>query len=442
MSDITKNTTTHHGFRLEQRRESLRIEKIANIFRASVAVIGVVTAFLVRASVPQRSVISIYICAAILVIHAAVLAIIFPRITSVNKVGFRIMQFISLTIDIFVVSMGLWLFGEFRTFKSHVFQMYFLFIALAALRYSRPLTVFAAIATATAYTGMFVFSVITDRIVLGNLSAEYTGAFISTTGIAIKAIFLILVSIVLSSITKGYSNVIRRVVKSERESEQQQQQALMRYFTKDVAEYILSHGGSLASEKRKVTVMFCDFRGFTQISNRLPTERVVSILNLYLSDMVDVIFKHNGTLDKYTGDGFMAVFGAPISRGNDVHNALSAAIELQQCVVKLNEKHKDIVPSDLSIGIGISSGDAIAGNIGSKQRAEYTVIGEPVNLASRLERMNKRLNTTVLFSGATYELVKDSVHAKSHGLFSIRGIDDPVRIFELIEFPMNTPSIS
>ena len=422
----------------ESRRESLRIEKIANMFRVAAAIMGATIVTIIADSIPTQSRNAVYVAISIVIAHSFALAILFSRPHASTRTHLLIIQYISSVIDILTVSAALWAFGGYVTFKSHVFQVYFLFIALAAFRYSRPLTIFTAVSTAVVYMGMFTFAVLTGRITMGSLSEEYIGPVVSVTGIIIKSSFLILISMVMSSTAKGYRNVINRVVKSEQKLIQRHEQAqsmravLTRYFTEEVADYIVHNEHDLVSERRDVTVMFCDFRGFTKMSNMLPTEKTVLILNNYLSAMVEVVFSHNGTLDKYMGDGFMAVFGVPISKGDDAYNALLAASDLAKCVDKLNIMHADTIPYPLSIGIGISSGEVIAGNIGSKKRLEYTVIGEAANLASRLEGLNKQLKSTILLSDKTQQLINGRIVTKACGTFRIRGITKPVRVFKLI----------
>lgn len=425
------------GIEVAIRKEALRIEKIANIFRAAVVVFAVVTVFTIRHSIPRSSVVAVYIAAAVLTVHTLTLALILSRKRMEESSWFRPMQFISSIVDVAIISATLWALGEFRTFKSHIFQVYFLFIALASFRYSRPLTIFTAILTTSTYVVMFMISILTERVDLGSLSQEYNGPVISVIGIVIKSVFLILVSMILSRAAKGYSNVIRRVRTTERESEQRRQEAksarlvLARYFNKEVAEYIIENEFSLSGENREVTIMFCDFRGFSALSNTLSTRDTVELLNAYLSEMVKIIFQYYGTLDKYTGDGFMAVFGAPLRQENDTYNALAAAVAIRKCVQRLNESRGASPKLDMGVGMGISTGDVIAGNIGSSQRLEYTVIGEAVNLASRLERLNKKLNSTILISQSTYLKTKQGVQADYKGAFRIRGITEIARVYEL-----------
>ena len=437
MSAGSKRTDRIGIIEQESRRESLRIEKFANIFRIVAAVVGAIIVTIVGDSIPTQSVNAVYVAGVVLVIHSLALAILLWRAHTLARTYLLVVQHISSIIDVLTVSVALWAFGGYVTFKSHVFQVYFLFIALAAFRYSRSLTIFTAVSTAIVYIGMFVFAVLTGRVTLGSLSEEYIGPVVSATGIIIKSSFLILISMVMSSTARGYRNVTNRVVKSEEKSIQRHEQAqsmravLTRYFTEEVADYIVKNEHDLVSERREVTVMFCDFRGFTEMSNILPTEKTVLILNKYLSAMVEVVFSHNGTLDKYMGDGFMAVFGVPISKGDDAYNALSAASDIVKCVEELNTTHADTIPHALNIGIGISSGEVIAGNVGSKKRLEYTVIGEAVNLASRLEKLNKQLKSRILLSKKTQQLIDGRIDTKACGAFKIRGIAKPVHVFKL-----------
>jgi adenylate cyclase len=161
--------------------------------------------------------------------------------------------------------------------------------------------------------------------------------------------------------------------------------ALERFLSPDVVEMIAADPNvRLGGVNQKVSVLFCDIRGFTSISEQLAPEKVVEILNELFTRMTDVVFDHGGTLDKYLGDGLLAVFGAPISKGKDAANAVRAAIAIQQLVLELNRDSTARQWPELKVGIGVSTGIVTAGNIGSPRRLDYTVIGDTVNVASRL----------------------------------------------------------
>jgi len=165
-----------------------------------------------------------------------------------------------------------------------------------------------------------------------------------------------------------------------------QRQALARFLAPEVVEMIASNpeGIRLGGVNQKVTVLFCDIRGFTPMSETMAPEKIVEILNEYFSRVTDVIFDHGGTLDKYIGDAAMAIFGAPFSKGNDAANAVNAAVAMQKMICELNRDAAERGHPELKIGVGINTGVVTAGNIGSSKRLDYTVIGDSVNLASRL----------------------------------------------------------
>ncbi len=189
---------------------------------------------------------------------------------------------------------------------------------------------------------------------------------------------------------------------------------------------------NLGGEKRVCTTMFTDIRGFSAIAEKLNPHEIVNLLNEYFSAMVKIIFKYQGTLDKFLGDGIMAVFGAPISIGDDALAAVKTAIEMQEAVRSLNFKKGDEARITFEIGIGIDTGEAIAGNIGSEQRMEYTVIGNPVNISSRLCGVAKA--GQILISEQTYERIKKgdkNFKVKSSGHRKLKNISQEINTYEI-----------
>jgi adenylate cyclase len=180
-----------------------------------------------------------------------------------------------------------------------------------------------------------------------------------------------------------------------------QRSALERFLAPEVVEMVVNNpaGVRLGGVNQKVSVMFADIRGFTTLSERMAPEKIVELLNEYFTRVTDVIFDNGGTLDKYIGDAVMAVFGAPISKGNDALNCVKAAVELQRLVVEMNRDAKARKWPQLEVGVGINTGEVTAGNIGSPRRIDYTVIGDNVNMASRL--MNKAKGGEIIISEST-----------------------------------------
>ncbi|UCH53881.1 MAG: adenylate/guanylate cyclase domain-containing protein [Pseudomonadota bacterium] len=189
----------------------------------------------------------------------------------------------------------------------------------------------------------------------------------------------------------------------------------------------------LGGERRELTVLFSDIRGFTGISEQLAPEDLVRLLNVYLTEMTEQVFRHHGSLDKYIGDAIMAVYGAPIAHADHARLACRTALAM---LARLQTLHagwqRDNVPG-FDVGIGINTGPMIVGNMGSEKRFNYTVIGDAVNLGSRIEALNKTYGSRILLSETTYALVRDEFPAiREIDRVRVRGRETPVRIYELI----------
>lgn len=206
------------------------------------------------------------------------------------------------------------------------------------------------------------------------------------------------------------------------------------YLSAHVMESILSDPNSLrlGGQRQTLTVLFSDIRGFTTISEALNPEEVVELLNEYLSKMVEIVFKHDGTLDKFIGDAVMAFWGAPIAQKDHAKKAVLCAVEMIDELKKLQEKWKSEGKKIIDIGIGISTGEMIVGNMGSKEKMEYTVIGDNVNLGSRLESLNKEYKTHIIMSEATYREVQDIIDARPLGSARVKGKEKAVEIYEVV----------
>ena len=208
-----------------------------------------------------------------------------------------------------------------------------------------------------------------------------------------------------------------------------------RYVSQHVMEKILSSEAiaKLEGERRKITVLFSDIRGFTMIAEHLPPEEVVALLNEYFTVMIDIIFKHHGTLDKFIGDGIMVEFGAPLDDALQERNAVDTAIAMQQEMKKLEDVWEKRGKPALKIGIGIHTGQAVVGNIGSEVRMEYTAVGDTVNVAARLEQMTKVIDQPILISETTYMAVKEHFKFKNLGSKVLPGREEPIVIYTLEE---------
>ena len=184
---------------------------------------------------------------------------------------------------------------------------------------------------------------------------------------------------------------------------------------------------------REVTILLADLRGFTAIAATHPAGIVIQLLNPCLIKMSEIIFRHQGTIDKFMGDSIMVLFGAPVSREDDVKRALACAVEMQITMGALNLAHKDQGMPELFMGIGINTGNVLAGTLGSERYSEYTVIGDEVNLASRIEAFS--LRGQVLISQSTYERCKEFVETNLPMEIHVKGKAQPVSLREVVSIP-------
>jgi len=210
--------------------------------------------------------------------------------------------------------------------------------------------------------------------------------------------------------------------------------AFQYYLTASVVEQMLKNPDKLrlGGEKKDLTVLFSDIRGFTTISEHMPPETLVKFLNEYLTKMTDIVFKYDGLLDKYIGDAIMAIWGAPLDQPDHAHRACYTALEMVDALGVLQKKWTAEGMPLLNIGIGINAGPMVVGNMGSSRRFDYTVMGHSVNLGSRLEGLNKVYKTNIIVSEMTYERVKEEILGRELDSVRVVGMDQPVRIYELI----------
>ena len=214
-------------------------------------------------------------------------------------------------------------------------------------------------------------------------------------------------------------------------TEKRVKSTMARYMTKEVADRLLQGGESaLGGQAQIASVLFSDIRSFTTISEALGARDTVAMLNAYFTDMIDVIFKYRGVLDKYIGDAIMAIFGVPFPGDGDALNAVTSATEMIRALREHNERRSMLGIPEIKIGIGVSSGELIAGNIGSPKRMDYTVIGDTVNLASRLEGTTKFYHAPVVFCESTKNQLKGKVRCREIDRIRVKGKKKPVMIFE------------
>jgi adenylate cyclase len=217
--------------------------------------------------------------------------------------------------------------------------------------------------------------------------------------------------------------------------EQRMMATLSRYVDRRVAEELIKDKQSLklGGVRRKVTVLFSDIRGFTTISESAAAEEIVDLLNDYFSRMVHIIFAHGGTLDKFIGDAIMAVFGAPVQHEDDTARAVQAALDMRRELKAFNAERRAKGKFEIQTGIGLGYGEAISGNIGSDQRMDYTVIGDAVNLSSRLEALTKDYEQKILIGESVYEDVKHLFSCVQLAEVKVKGKMQATRIYGIAD---------
>jgi len=215
--------------------------------------------------------------------------------------------------------------------------------------------------------------------------------------------------------------------------------AFQHYLSPSIIKQLTENPGmlKLGGEEKVLTAFFSDIAGFSTISEKLTPEELVNLLNEYLTDMADIILKYGGTVDKFEGDAIIAFFGAPVSFEDHAKKACLVSIEMQQRLAELrekwsHEKHWPKLVHNMKVRMGLNTGPMVVGNMGSRTRMDYTMMGDSVNLASRLEGANKQYGTYNMISEFTYEAAKDFIEVRELDMIRVVGRSKPVRVYELL----------
>lgn len=224
------------------------------------------------------------------------------------------------------------------------------------------------------------------------------------------------------------------VVLEDISQEKRMKATMYRYMTPGVAERVMALGDDalMVGERKDVTILFSDIRGYTALTERMEAAEVVSLLNDYFETMVEAVFNFEGTLDKFIGDALMAVFGAPLPLENHAWMSVQSALDMRRRLAEFNDRRRISSQSTIRIGIGISSGAVVSGNIGSQKRMDYTVIGNGVDISSRLEGVTKEYGCDIILSEFTYNLCCEQVWVRELDCIRVKGKSRPINIYELI----------
>jgi adenylate cyclase len=298
---------------------------------------------------------------------------------------------------------------------------YFVFISLSTLRLSAPLSIFTGCVAGFEYAGLAVHY----------LGGPATGParYVTAPGpIFAKAAILVVVGVVCGFVG---AQIRRRLIASlETITERNRVVGMFgQYVSPAVVDQLLTQPVEAAGEVRHVTIMFLDIRGFTAFAERKTPTEVVTYLNTLFATMITLVNENHGIINKFLGDGFMACFGAPLSDGHDTENAVRAAVAIARAVERMSA---DGTIAPTRIGIGLHSGDAVTGNVGSEERREYTIIGDTVNLASRVEQLTKQYGVVLLVTDAVWQVVKGDYQGRPLDAVAVRGRQEPVAIYALL----------
>jgi adenylate cyclase len=228
------------------------------------------------------------------------------------------------------------------------------------------------------------------------------------------------------------------VVMEDISDEKRLKSTMYRYMTQELAEELLKlDDAKLGGDRKEVSILFSDIRGYTTLTENLQAEEVVSMLNEYFESMVEAVFKHKGTLDKYIGDAIMAVFGSPLPLEKHAWMAVQTSLEMRHRLHEFNQRRYADDKPKIKIGIGINSDTVISGNIGSSKRMEFTAIGDGVNLGSRLESVSKQYGCDIIISHNTFKPCQDHIWARELDYIRVKGRNEPVAIYELLGLRSN-----
>jgi len=224
------------------------------------------------------------------------------------------------------------------------------------------------------------------------------------------------------------------VVLEDISQEKRMKATMYRYMTPGVAERVMALGDDalMVGERKDVTILFSDIRGYTALTEKMEAADVVSLLNDYFETMVEAVFNFEGTLDKFIGDALMAVFGAPLPLENHAWMSVQSALDMRRRLAEFNDRRRLSSQPIIRIGIGISSGAVVSGNIGSQKRMDYTVIGNGVDISSRLEGVTKEYGCDIILSEFTYNLCQEQVWVRELDCIRVKGKSRPINIYELI----------
>ena len=320
------------------------------------------------------------------------------------------------TVDI-LVSLALIYFAA----SSDIYLWYFVLLVSHSARFGLMGAIVSPVLFSAAYWGIML---------LRNVPASYHQ-------LLTRSLFFIIAGAVSGYLARKERHEFTRVLKQQqdilvtRQKRKEMRDMLARYLSYNLVEELLSSPEKirLGGSRQHVTVLFSDLSGFTRLLSRVDPERVILVLNEYLTEMTNIIFENNGMVDKYVGDAIIGIFGAPYPASDDAMRAVKTALSMQERLDALQDNWKKTLGEIITARIAVITGDVILGNIGSPRRMDYTAIGDPVNIASRLQAIADI--GRVLISKSTLDDCGDQLHIKNMGKVELKGKDMPIEVYEV-----------
>lgn len=353
-------------------------------------------------------------------------------------------KFAFITIDIALMSIAVVISNPFPTadlpptmiFRFEVFQYYFIILAVAAFSFSPAMLVWSGFAGALGWMGAYAWIVGNGPVPLNwsDIPADPTREqfyayffnpdFAPIGGRFQEALTFLVVAVLIAIVMRRARNTVRRQIEAERERAAISQ-IFGRYVPEPVVDAMIADRGALEPVERQATVLFADLAGFTQMTETAGARGTVDVINQFFDRATEIIGRHNGIVTQFQGDALMATFNLPVEDTDHATHAVHAAHDILETV-----KRDSFAGHDLSVRIGVATGDVMAGNVGGGGRQSYTVYGDAVNVAARLEELNKEFGTSVLFTESTAGLAPDS-RCQRIGETTVRGIHDPIALYTL-----------
>lgn len=416
------------------REEELRGDRFANRFRYFLILLTLPSVFLGAAGDTANIIIN-FVGLAVYLLVTLIHTLLLRR---EDARTLRVFSYVAISCDILLIfsigifytlkqSPGNWSF----LFKNPLMFLFFVGATFAIIQFRKRLMLWFAILTATITVGMIVFA-IQDGMRLTTNWAEYMLGDKFMPGVFLANYFLVLGAFVFAEIytRRRTKRMLERILDLE-----QKRASLSRYFSPAIATELMENPEVIEKGRRiKATILFADLRNFTALTERLSSEDLVRLLSDFRETMVEVLFDNNGTVDKFIGDAIMATFGTPRPAdepGLDTRNAIHAAQGMLDAIDKFNMRHGFKGEDRWEIGIGVHTGEVFAGNIGNLSTREYSVIGDPVNTASRIESLCKDFGKKLLISDEVFGEVGEELDVEKMEPVMVKGKSEPLQVYSV-----------